>query len=505
MTGRLRLARGVSLCVLTRARTEQDRHEDLGCSIQGPVSRKIRRAHAPLKQVLARLGPEAARTQARELVRWLEQTPGYAQLCRPGARRAGRRPLREEVLFPDPARTPPRVLHVRKGELGLDVAVPKGGWPELVDLLAALTDGLTSLPRSGWLAELCGALKQVRGLIPHEGPVRVAPDSVLHVGHNTFLVAGARGRVLVDPYFRPSSPVDLPAYQPLQAADLGRVDAVVITHSHGDHFHLGSLAQLPRTTRVFVPHVTRESLLATDCALRLEALGFVRVERLRWGEARDVEDVRVEALPFYGEQPTGGRGVYEGLFNEGNTWRLATPRLSCAFFADAGRDVRGDMEDVCRRLAPTQLLFCGIRGFRLRPIHYGFSTLDAYLANVPEAALTEPQQLMADAAEALRYGGLMGAQAVVPCADGGAPWYWREGMGPWYPGYPGVPVEGASALAENPDADPYPERLAQERRRGRGSRLPAALVQRPGSVLHLNRGVPRVRALEGLEWPFGAV
>ena len=107
------------------------------------------------------------------------------------------------------------------------------------------------------------------------------------------------------------------------------------------------------------------------------------------------------------------------------------------------------------------VLFCGVRGFRLAPIFFGFTTLDAFLVNVPRGALTKPQQLMAGPEEALRYGELLGARYVVPCADGGAPWYWREGMGPRYEGYPGEPVSGASLMDENPDADPYPERLVE--------------------------------------------
>jgi hypothetical protein len=119
------------------------------------------------------------------------------------------------------------------------------------------------------------------------------------------------------------------------------------------------------------------------------------------------------------------------------------------------------MREVCQRIAPVEMLFCGVRGFRVKPIFFSFTTLDAYLVNVPMADLTAPQQLMADAAEALEYGRLLKATYVVPCADGGAPWYWREGMGPHYAGYPGAPVDGASRHDENSDADPYPERLAQ--------------------------------------------
>ncbi|MET0401424.1 MAG: MBL fold metallo-hydrolase [Cystobacter sp.] len=504
------LHRGVSLAVLASARTEAEHHEDLGCSIQGPASRPVRRAQLSLKQQLAKLGPERALEEAGALVRWLEETPRYAALCTGGRRRQGRRPLREDVLFPDATRHTPRVLHLRKEAQGLDFPVKAREWPALNELFATLARGATqaelrALSVRPAVGELLADLSDAGWLVRHEEPVDVPTPGALFVGHNTVLVASARARVLVDPYFRPAHPLARADYRPMQPRDLGRVDAVVITHSHGDHFHLGSLLQLPRDTPLFVPCVPRESLFSTDCALRLAQLGYTRVEALRWGEERQVGDITVRALPFHGEQPTDGAGLYPGLFNEGNTWLVRAPGFSAAFFADAGRDTRGDMETVCRALreeAPVDVLFCGVRGFRLEPLFFGYTTLDAYLVDVPLELLTQPQQLMAGPEEALRYGELLGARYVVPCADGGAPWYWREGMGPRYPDYPGEPVHGASTRDENPDADPYPERLAQVRRRERFK--PQALLLRPGEALAWKgRQKPEPLQYPGFRWPFG--
>ncbi len=494
---RLTLSRAVSLAVLASGRTLADHHEDLGCSILGPPSRPVRRAQRWLKVRVQRLGAAGAAREAKALIRGLEATAAYGALCDGSKRRGGRRVLRDDVLFPRAERFAPTVLHLRRDELGLDVPVARAQWPLVNALFSTLARGATkaelaALGRSSAL--LAGLLEDLEGagwLERFTPPDTSGP--LVFVGHNTTLVRGRRGSVLVDPYFRPASEVDLPSYQPMQPRDLGPIDAVVITHSHGDHFHLGSLLQLPPETRFFVPPVERESLFSTDCALRLRQLGFRNVEALEWWSTREVGDLTVRALPFYGEQPTDGEGVHPGLRNIGSTWSIRGPGGSAAFFADSGRDAAGDMARVCleivRRDGPVDRLFCGVRGFKLKPIFFGFTTLDAFLVDVPLAKLTSPQQLMADAGEALDYAKRLGAKELVPCADGGAPWYWREGMGPRYPGYPGLPVEGASPYEENLDADPYPERVVAK------AGGPRVRLLRPGQPLGRTPRAP-------FTWPF---
>jgi L-ascorbate metabolism protein UlaG (beta-lactamase superfamily) len=131
-----------------------------------------------------------------------------------------------------------------------------------------------------------------------------------------------------------------------------RPDAIVITHSHGDHFHVPSIlacmpdADLP----VVVPEVPRANLLTWprfEDALRAVEQNVVV---LPWYASHVVGDITIDALPFFGEQPTrDGPGPSAGLRNFGNCYRITTPQFSCLVLVDSGADPDGSMEDVIQK------------------------------------------------------------------------------------------------------------------------------------------------------------
>ena len=116
---------------------------------------------------------------------------------------------------------------------------------------------------------------------------------ICFLGHQSWLIEGRSGRVLVDPLlldsFGATDQYGLQVYPPrnVDVSELKRVDAVVISHEHSDHFHLPSLACLPRTAVVYLGAVVVEPV-----AEALRTMGF-EVRRVNSPEAIEVGDLRI--------------------------------------------------------------------------------------------------------------------------------------------------------------------------------------------------------------------
>ena len=197
------------------------------------------------------------------------------------------------------------------------------------------------------------------------------------------------------------------------------------------------------------------------------------------------------------------------LRNVGNTWFVQTGTVSAALLADTGRDPAGSMQDVAlearRRWGRADVVFGGMRGFALCPLMLPFTTLDAMFVNVPIELMGVRQRLMNDPADLLTVSEVFGARYAVPYADGGAPWYYREGMGPAYQGYPAYPgeKEAPEEDAEDPDSAPFPERLSDVAEARYGSEpLIENLLLRPGDLVRWSKSGPEVGRIEGFAWPY---
>jgi len=235
-------------------------------------------------------------------------------------------------------------------------------------------------------------------------------------------------------------------------------------------------------------------VLSVDIAARLEELGFRNVHRLGWFEEASVGELRVIALPFYGEQPTTGEVLSPEVRMLGNTYLVDTAGRKIALTVDSGRDGRGDVRVLAREAAERygglDVLFGGYRGFGLYPIQYVFSSVASYLPFVPQPLWTARQRVMCDAHELLDVAELWRARLVVPYASGGAPWYWMRGLGPRLD----VPAKVVDAMDPTPDyvAEAAAHRSVSPTEGYVASPVPPALLE-PGDAIELGGEEPIVR------------
>jgi L-ascorbate metabolism protein UlaG (beta-lactamase superfamily) len=371
--------------------------------------------------------------------------------------------LRRDVLYPDTGLAQPRTLTIsQENSGGVKLTLQQQDWPEVHALMAHLAGGN---PKAT-VAKTSPGREFVRSL-RDEGlaePVRPELDAemvdtdITFVGHNAVLIRTSSTCLLIDPFFFPQSETYPAEYQPLNRRDLGPVDAILVTHSHPDHFDPASLLQFDCETLVITPEIGEggENLLSIDMTARLTELGFTNLQTLPWNSSLRVGDMIVHALPFYGEQPSDGDVLHPEVRNSGNTYVVVTPRFSVALVADSGHDLAGDAKRVAsewrRNFGPIDVLFSGYRGWATYPVQFLFSSVSRYLLFVPPHLWSARLQLMNDTADAVDLAELWGARYLVPYGDGGAPWHWGIGLGPR--------LDGTGV--EDPAFDPFPERVVLE-------------------------------------------
>jgi L-ascorbate metabolism protein UlaG (beta-lactamase superfamily) len=202
-------------------------------------------------------------------------------------------------------------------------------------------------------------------------PIGVGESAaVVRLQHASLLYQSGGTGILVDPHLH--STYDPGVVSNISRLDIeGKIDAILISHSHLDHWWLSTLMMFPKDIPIVVPNVPASTIICCDMASHLRKLGFVNVKAPEWySDPICIGDFEVHVLPFYGEQPL----LYEGtrdarLRNWGNTYVLRCPRFTSWFLIDSGKDAAGDMLDVARHVKQTfgrvDFLLSNLRQFTL--------------------------------------------------------------------------------------------------------------------------------------------
>jgi L-ascorbate metabolism protein UlaG (beta-lactamase superfamily) len=214
---------------------------------------------------------------------------------------------------------------------------------------------------------------------PPPPPLAAPPvnlPGVTRLQHAGLLYRGREAGVLVDPHFHSSyEPHDLRGNF-LRSQFEGLVDAILISHSHRDHWHVPTLMTFPSDTLIVVPRAPRATMLCPDFAATLKAFGFTNVVTLDWYDPPlRIGDLEVHAFPFYGEQPLlRDTPRHSDLRNHGNTYVVRHESYTSWFLIDSGNDWSGRMVEVAHkvkaRFGRIDLLMSNLREFALyKPLY----------------------------------------------------------------------------------------------------------------------------------------
>jgi L-ascorbate metabolism protein UlaG (beta-lactamase superfamily) len=175
---------------------------------------------------------------------------------------------------------------------------------------------------------------------------------VRYFGHACVLIESKDVTILVDPtasYASNAEPrrfsyADLPA----------RIDFVLITHNHQDHFLLETLLQIRhRVGTVIVPRGNAGALEDPQLTLVLRALGFASVHELDMLDTCDIPGGQITGVPFLGEH--ADLRVASKL-----AYIVELPGFRALFAADSNNLAPELYDHVRRCVGPTPIVFVGL-------------------------------------------------------------------------------------------------------------------------------------------------
>jgi beta-lactamase family protein len=291
--------------------------------------------------------------------------------------------LPSDIVFPD-HRYPIEVVFTTREQAALTIADAE----HLQMLRQVLSGEWRDQPEGGAARELAGDLQDLGVLVAPAPALACERPGIYRLQHASVLYRSASGTgVVVDPVAGFAEPSWL---SPLAITG---VDAILVSHSHGDHFEPLTLMQFPRDTTIVVPDVPRTSMLCPDMAAILRDAGFTNVIAAPWFSRVRIKDVDVRVYPFYGEQPwLSFAAPVADLRNHGNTYVVEMDGCKSWLLVDSGQEHGQAMAALCetvlRDVGSVDLVMSNLRSFSWHPRQIDGS--GRYLFCFPENVLSCP-------------------------------------------------------------------------------------------------------------------
>ncbi len=250
-----------------------------------------------------------------------------------------------------------------------------------------------------------GQLLDVGYLQPLSPQVSESPKdiSIKFVGHSCLLIESTTTRIVVDPL------LTLRGRPNLDLLDLlnKRLDAVVVSHPHWDHFNLDSLLHVPMATPILIPEQRhKRSIVNLDMQKVCEDLGFSNIRQCPYWEGITIGDITIRALPYFGEN-SGPHARRDWM-----TYHIEVAGKSIVGLVDSCHNQVGDMDTVLlelrERLGTPDILFAPSSGF-----YYSLSSYTRkpfYLGRGTEQYTGTPRDLS-------RWATITGAKMTIPYAN----------------------------------------------------------------------------------------
>ncbi|PKB25579.1 L-ascorbate metabolism protein UlaG (beta-lactamase superfamily) [Novosphingobium kunmingense] len=221
----------------------------------------------------------------------------------------------------------------------------------------------------------------------------LADNEVAWLGHACFALRLSGKLVLTDPFLGPTAgPIGLGPRRflppPVTAAQLPRLDAIVISHNHYDHIDTGAL-------RAYRWRVDTPVICPLGNGALLRRLGYGQVHELDWWQTWTLGDLAITALPAV---HFSGRGLFDRNRALWASMAIASPARRVWFGGDTAAGPVFD--EVGQAAGPFDLALIGIGAYEPRII------MEASHAT-PEEAIGIARQLKARRTIGMHWGSIM--------------------------------------------------------------------------------------------------